>query len=83
MNLGHGWKRYERRRKHGRPHKRGRNYHHLVPVSRNGSNDVSNLLLIDLERHTAWHTLFRNLDIWEVRDLICRMADMKSKQRAA
>lgn len=81
MRKGNGWKRWQRRQK--RPHRKGRNLHHLVPRSRNGRNHISNLLLIDIERHEHWHKMFGNMTIDEVLSLLTRMARMKSRHQEA
>lgn len=68
-------------RHHGMPKRDGRNYHHLRNKCHGGSNATSNLLLIDIERHKAWHTLFRNLDLSEVINLLIRLEKAKAQQR--
>lgn len=69
------------KKRHGRKHYRGRNYHHLKNKCRGGSNATSNLLLIDIERHRAWHTLFRNLDLGQAIDLLIRLEKAKKGQK--
>lgn len=59
----------------------GRNYHHLTPVSRNGSDQRQNLLLIDIERHEGWHKVFGNRTAEEVLELLERVVRAKKHQR--
>jgi hypothetical protein len=59
-----------------------RNQHHLVPRSRGGNNEVSNLLLIDEETHIEWHRVFGNLTLEEVIALLQRLQRAKAKQAA-
>lgn len=65
-----------------RRHHQGRNRHHLHPKSRGGSNLLSNLLLIDIERHKAWHAMFGNATADEVLDLLTRVVRAKRRQAA-
>lgn len=58
-----------------------RNRHHLVPRSRQGTNNVWNLLLIDCERHTWWHKVFGNRTLDEVISLLIRVRRAKQCQR--
>lgn len=53
------------------------NKHHLKPKSRGGQSLDSNLLDIDIERHNAWHQLWRNLTLEEVISLLIRLKRMK------
>jgi hypothetical protein len=39
---------------------RPRNRHHLKPKSRGGDDRTSNLLLIAVHKHVAWHRLFKD-----------------------
>lgn len=67
-------------RHHGKPKFEGRNYHHLRNRCKGGTNATHNLLLIDIERHKAWHALFRNLDLSEAIDLLIRLEKAKARQ---
>lgn len=58
----------------------GRNKHHLQNKCRNGRSSPGNLLLIDIERHRAWHKLFGNRDISEVIELLLRVRRFKQGQ---
>jgi len=40
--------------------------HHRRPLSKGGLNDESNISLVPLNRHQAWHTLFVNKDPDEI-----------------
>jgi len=69
-----------RRSKKGK-HRKGRNCHHfLYPKSRGGDNSLSNLLLIDIEKHEAWHRLFKNATADEVLSLLERVVRAKKHQ---
>lgn len=61
---------------------KGRNRHHLVPKSRKDINPYSrNLLLIDVEKHKIWHTLFGTLTLDEVIALLKRLRRLKRRER--
>lgn len=63
--------------------RRGRNQHHLVPRSRGGGTYRQNMLLIDIERHKAWHQLFGNMTATEALDLLERTVRAKKGQHHA
>src|ERR1044071_5564148 len=46
-------------RKRRRRRNKKKNSHHLTPVSLNGGNEPSNLLLLNIGRHRALHNAFR------------------------
>ena len=73
------WRKRNRMKKR-KKHYEGRNRHHLVPLSRNGSNHLQNLLLIDMEKHEAWHKLWGTKTIEEVLRLLARVAQAKRHQ---
>lgn len=54
---------YRRHRRKARP---GYSWHHLIPVSRGGTDDEENLKEIPTKVHEAWHTLFKNWTPTEV-----------------
>ena len=62
-----------------------RNRHHIRAKARARGkmwrDHRSNLLLIDVERHEAWHTLFGLLDINEAIELLTRVQRAKKAQR--
>lgn len=63
-----------------------RNRHHLIPKSRlrkRGRKDdsVNNLLLIEIERHVAWHKLFDTRTLDEVIKLLQRVKRAKKAQK--
>jgi hypothetical protein len=63
---------------------KGRNLHHLVPKSRLAQGlppMPRNMLLIDIERHNAWHALFRTLTLDEVIALLKRVRRLKRRKR--
>jgi hypothetical protein len=41
-------------------------FHHLVPVSRGGSDKAYNLLDIPQNKHNAWHILFGTATLHEI-----------------
>ena len=57
------------------------NRHHLKPKSRGGQSTESNLLIIEIKRHNAWHTLWGNRTLDEVIALLQRLRTMKKSQR--
>lgn len=59
---------------------RKRNKHHLIPKSRGGQKLTSNLLLIDMEKHCAWHKLWGNRTLDEVIELLLRVRLAKKHQ---
>lgn len=66
--------------KERRKNKRKRNKHHLIPKSRGGKKSKENLLLIDMERHEAWHRLWGNRTLDEVIELLLRVKSAKQHQ---
>jgi len=58
-----------------------RNKHHLTPRSRGGEGYKYNLLLIGIERHAAWHTLWGNRTLSEVISLLKRLQRAKARLR--
>ena len=68
------------RRRHNRPRKKGRGYHHLKARSRGGDDTNANLLLIRLARHDDWHKVFGRLDLDEVIELLIRLRMMKRRR---
>jgi len=57
--------------------KKKKNLHHLTPRSRGGKSTKRNLLDIYIERHIAWHQLFRNRTLKEVISLLKRLDRLK------
>lgn len=57
-----------------------KNKHHLKNKSKGGGDEKSNLLLIKIERHKAWHILFKNLSLDEVIELLQRVKRLKEQQ---
>lgn len=62
--------------------RKNRNQHHLVPRSRGGGTYRQNLLLIDIDRHKAWHELFGNMTATEALDLLTRVVQAKKGQHS-
>lgn len=60
----------------------GRNLHHLLPRSRGGDDSISNLLLMKIEKHEAWHKLFGTMSAEEALALLQRVVRAKKKQAA-
>ncbi len=62
----------------------GQNRHHfLLPKSRGGDNSLNNLLWINIEKHEAWHRIFKNATAEEVLNLLERVVRAKKHQKAA
>lgn len=61
--------------------KLGRNLHHILPKSRGGLATRNNLLLIDIEKHEAWHKLFGLHTIQEVVEILERIDRAKRHQK--
>lgn len=57
------------------------NRHHLRPKSRGGDALESNLLVMDMERHNAWHFLFKNMTLDEIINLLSRIREVKKSRR--
>jgi hypothetical protein len=74
-------KREDRRRARYEKHFTDRNYHHLTPRSRGGSDERYNLLLIDIEKHNNWHKVFGLLNLDEVISLLLRIQRAKTSQK--
>ena len=68
------------KRKKKYKHCRGRNRHHLRPRARHGSNGISNMLLIDIERHEYFHRIFGLKSLDEVIELLIRVKRAKEAQ---
>ena len=47
-----------------------RNKHHLTPKGRRGDNERSNILLLHIAKHEAWHTIFGNRTLEEIITLL-------------
>lgn len=67
----------------------GRNRHHLTPKNvfkrrhEPVDNSDANLLLIDIEKHDAWHVLFKEKTLDEAIDLLVRLRRMKQIYKEA
>jgi len=57
----------------------GRHFHHLLPRSRGGEKTTDNLLLIHIDRHQKWHSLFGNRSLEEVILLLVRVHRAKGR----
>lgn len=57
----------------------GRHFHHLLPRSRGGEKTTNNLLLIHVDRHQKWHSLFGNRSLEEVISLLVRVHRAKGR----
>ena len=71
--------RYEKKRSSRR--KYTNRHHFLLPKSRGGNMSLNNLLVIDIEKHEAWHRLFKNATAEEVLNLLTRVVRAKKNQR--
>lgn len=54
--------------------------HHLINKSRGGGNQPWNILMLEIEKHQAWHKLFGNLNLDEAIDLLQRIKRAKAQQ---
>lgn len=68
-------------RKLPKPRKPRMTKHHMKPQSRRGSNAPSNLLILDEEKHKAFHFVFGNLTWEEIIALLVRTARMKGREK--
>jgi hypothetical protein len=59
------------------------NKHHIKNKVRGGSASPENMLTMDIERHNAWHFLFKNMDFYEVAQLLLRTIKAKKHQALA
>lgn len=62
---------------HRRKKYKGRNYHHLKPLSRRGLTIDENLLLIDIEKHKLIHKIFSNATLAEIIEILHRTLHAK------
>lgn len=74
------YRKRNRERPAWRKHLRDRNWHHLTPQSRMGDDSKQNMLLIDIEKHAAWHKLWGTKTAEEVLDLLTRVVRAKRNQ---
>ena len=65
-------KRKRRRYRHRSP-PRGTNRHHRLPKSRGGRDSGQNISVVPVNQHQAWHTMFNNMQAWEIADKINRV----------
>jgi hypothetical protein len=56
-----------------------RNKHHILPKSRRGIKTEDNLILLDENRHAAFHLLFSNRTLREAAAVLIRAAEMKER----
>ena len=49
-----------------------KNNHHVLPKSRKGTKKPSNILILDINRHSAYHLLFGNRTLLEAAALLKR-----------
>jgi len=56
-----------------------RNKHHILAKSRHGVKKPSNLILLDENRHAAYHLLFGTRTFKEAAQLLLRAAEMKRR----
>lgn len=58
-----------------------RNRHHIKAKSRGGNRHKSNLILLDENKHAAFHLLFGTRNFREAAALLIRAAEMKEAQQ--
>jgi hypothetical protein len=68
-------RRVRREEKYFRKHKFNR--HHITNKCRGGNASDENILRMDINRHNAWHFLFKNMDFLDVIRLLARCLKMK------
>lgn len=68
-------RRARREEKYIRKHKFNR--HHITNKCRGGDASDENILRMDINRHNAWHFLFKNMDFVQVIALLKRCLKMK------
>jgi 5-methylcytosine-specific restriction endonuclease McrA len=80
MSKQEWWDKKFRKNNRYQKHHKGRNYHHLIPRSRGGENSSDNLLLIEIEKHEAWHKIFGTKTAEEALRLLERVVQAKKAQ---
>jgi len=55
-----------------------KNRHHILAKSRKGKRTLQNLILLDENRHAAFHLLFQTKTFLEVAQLLVRTHNMKN-----
>lgn len=55
-------------------------HHHIKNRCRGGSNELSNLILLEEQREKAWHFLFGNLSFKEAAALLNRVMHFKDRR---
>jgi len=53
------------------------NKHHIKNKCRGGGNEPENIILLDTERHKAFHFLFGNMSFAEAAQLLLRVNTLK------
>jgi hypothetical protein len=53
------------------------NRHHIKNKCRGGTWAPQNILIMDIQRHNAWHFLFRNMSFEEVIELLKRTLELQ------
>ena len=66
-----------KRNKTKRLKRRSKNRHHIINKCRGGSKHESNLLVLDVEKHNAWHRIFKNMSFLDVIYLLLRTLKAK------
>lgn len=55
-----------------------KNRHHIKNKCRGGTNDPKNIILLDTEKHKAFHFLFGNMDFLQAAALLQKAHSIKS-----
>ncbi len=58
-----------------------RNRHHIRAKARGGTKSPENMILLDENRHAAYHLLFRNRTFEEAAHVLLRASQMKRRQK--
>lgn len=60
-------------------HRSGKfNKHHIVNRCKNGQNTPENIIILDTERHKAFHFLFGNMNFLEAAQLLIKAYNIKT-----
>ncbi len=72
--------RKKNRKKKENPKMKKMNRHHLTNKCNGGGGNIENILWIYMNRHEVWHSLFKNLDLEQVIQLLIRVKSAKDNQ---
>jgi len=58
-----------------------KNRHHILPRSRGGTKSPKNILILDSNRHSAYHLLFGNRTLLEAAALLKRTHHYQTRRK--